>query len=311
MRTFLAGAQWHLHEVRYVWQHDGVFVSYAHHPVGEKLEAKKARQPYSPASLNGLSDEEKQEVAGGPFVRWLHDRASEHITWLYWRGPHRIIGAPPIEHNGSAFVLDCGRGPFVVTAAHVFSQYLADKARTRQLSLQIGNLSFDPEERLIDCGANRRIDIATFRINSSEVVALDKKVVVAEDAAWPAPPNPGELALYGGYLGSQRVVVGRNEISFGLHLGMTPITDFTEHQIRCRFHRHSWVDVRGLGLPLPGFNLGGVSGGPLLAPVYDGDWSWRLVGVISEAQMHPEYETITAVRAHFILPDGRISGPSQ
>jgi len=28
VRPFLAGAQRHLHEVRHVWQHDGVFVSF-------------------------------------------------------------------------------------------------------------------------------------------------------------------------------------------------------------------------------------------------------------------------------------------
>jgi hypothetical protein len=28
MRAFLAGAQRHLHEVRYVWKYDGVFVSF-------------------------------------------------------------------------------------------------------------------------------------------------------------------------------------------------------------------------------------------------------------------------------------------
>ena len=93
-----------------------------------------------------------------------------------------------------------------------------------------------------------------------------------------------------------------------MHLGMTPVTDFTDHQIRCRLDQRYWVDVRGLGLPLPGFDLGGVSGGPLLVPIHaNGRWSWRLAGVISEAQMHKECEVVIAERAHFILPNGRIS----
>jgi hypothetical protein len=46
----------------------------------------------------------------------------------------------------------------------------------------------------------------------------------------------------------------------------------------------------------------------MLQPVYqDGCWSWRLVGVISEAIAVHDFERITAVRAHFILPDGRLS----
>jgi hypothetical protein len=73
---------------------------------------------------------------------------------------------------------------------------------------------------------------------------------------------------------------------------MVPLTDFTDYQLACRFDRRYWVDVRGLGLQ----------------PVYqDGAWGWRLIGAISEAIMVEEFERITAVRAHFILPDGRIS----
>jgi hypothetical protein len=45
----------------------------------------------------------------------------------------------------------------------------------------------------------------------------------------------------------------------------------------------------------------------MLQPVYrDAVWGWRLIGVISEAIKAEEFERITAVRAHFILPDGRI-----
>jgi len=35
--------------------------------------------------------------------------------------------------------------------------------------------------------------------------------------------------------------------------------------------------------------------------------AWRLVAVISEGPMAEDFERITAVRAHFILPDGRFS----
>jgi hypothetical protein len=89
---------------------------------------------------------------------------------------------------------------------------------------------------------------------------------------------------------------------------MTPLTSFTEHQLCCQLDRNYWIDVRGLGLPPVGYELGGVSGGPMLRPVYQGDrWGWRLVGVISEAISMEDFERVTAVRAHFILPDGRLS----
>jgi hypothetical protein len=85
-----------------------------------------------------------------------------------------------------------------------------------------------------------------------------------------------------------------------------PLTSFTEHQLCCQFDRRYWMDIRGLGLPPVGYELGGASGGPMLQPVFkDGEWDWRLVGVISEGVMAEDFERITAVRAHFILPDGR------
>ncbi len=305
MRQLHFGAQRHVHEMRHVREHDGVFVTAI--PIGTKLEASKAIKPYSPEWLNGLDEAEKRSVAESEFTRKLHDNGGAHITWLFWRGRSRIIGGPPIVHNASAFLLDCGRGPFVVTAGHVFSHFVRDKRRAQRIVLQLGNIAFDLEERLIDSGHDRRIDIATFRIEAAEVSQLGKKIVIGTEGAWPQPPNKGEVVFFGGFLGSQRVAIASNEVSFGLHLGMTPVSDFTDHQIRCRLERENWVDVRRLGLPLPGYDLGGVSGGPLLAPVYLNEkWSWRLAGVISEAQMLKEYEAFTAVRAHFILPDGKI-----
>ena len=83
-------------------------------------------------------------------------------------------------HNGSAFILDCGRGPFVVTAAHVFSQFVADKKNARSITSQIGNVAFDLSDRLIDCGTDRRIDIATFHIDQSEIAQLGKQTVIAK-----------------------------------------------------------------------------------------------------------------------------------
>jgi hypothetical protein len=172
---------------------------------------------------------------------------------------------------------------------------------------QIGNIAFDLEERLIDCGSERKIDIATFRITPEEITALGKKIIIGTDGAWPPPPNLNEVVYFGGFPRCERIEIKQLEYSFGLHSGMVPLTDFTDHQLGCSFNRRYWIDVRGLGLPPVGYDLGGVSGGPMLQPVYrDGTWGWRLVGVISEAIMLEEFERITAVRAHYIFPTGKI-----
>jgi hypothetical protein len=94
---------------------------------------------------------------------------------------------------------------------------------------------------------------------------------------------------------------------FGFYGAMPMLTSFTDHQLCCRFAREEWIDVRGLGLPPVGYDLGGASGGPMLAPIFsDGAWGWRLAGVISEARSIEGFEQVTAVRSHFIQPDGRL-----
>jgi hypothetical protein len=161
---------------------------------------------------------------------------------------------------------------------------------------------------LIAWGKNLGLDIATFRITPVEVAAVGKKIVRGIDGPWPPPPNEGEVVYFGGFPGCERDRIAGKEFVFGLHSAMVPLTSFTEYQLCCQFDRRYWVDIRGLGLPPVGYELGGVSGGPMLEPIFkDGVWDWRLAGVISEAAMAQDFERITAVRAHFILPNGHLS----
>jgi hypothetical protein len=118
----------------------------------------------------------------------------------------------------------------------------------------------------------------------------------------------GEAVFFGGFPGQERIPLAAHEISFGLHSAMVPLTSHTEYQLCCQLDRDSRVNLRDLGLPPERYDLGGVSGGPMLQPVYrNRAWGWRLVGVLSEARAGGSFERITAGRAHFILPDGRVS----
>lgn len=265
-------------------------------------------ETFTPERLNAMSMAERTSDAVKAFSLRRHNDAAEHVLWWLWRIQEKDALTPLQPKQGSMFFLDCGRGPFAVTAAHVFEQFLADRQTHRVRSCQIGNIGFNFEERLIASGAQHGIDIATFRITREEIAATGKRIVQGTDGAWPAPPNVGEAIFFGGFPGVERVPIAPHEISFGLYGAMVPLTDFTEYQLCARMEREYRVDVRDLGLPPEGYSLGGVSGGPMLQPVYqDGVWGWRLVGVLSEAVAVQDFERITAVRAHFILPDGRLS----
>jgi hypothetical protein len=92
---------------------------------------------------------------------------------------------------------------------------------------------------------------------------------------------------------------------------MPHITSVTDRQIACRFDREKAIDFSGSGLPPVGYDIGGVSGGPMLMPtlVRGGDIDgivWRFAGVVVQAAAGELFEQVVAVRGDYIQPDGRI-----
>jgi hypothetical protein len=87
----------------------------------------------------------------------------------------------------------------------------------------------------------------------------------------------------------------------------------THHQITVRYEREFMIDQHGNGLPPPGYGLGGISGGPLLVPDFrDGEWRWRLGGVIAQAteERPPDQvliEMVVAQRAEYIHANGTLA----
>ncbi len=67
------------------------------------------------------------------------------------------------------------------------------------------------------------------------------------------------------------------------------------------------IDFSGSGLPPQGYNVSGVSGGPLLIPTLtDKGLIWRFAGVIVQAAMGEMFEQVVAVRSQYVQLDGRI-----
>lgn len=126
--------------------------------------APKGLVPYSPNWLNRLTEAERQSLPVRNFSRSLHDDSGRHVT-----------------------------------AGHVFEQFVEDRTGRRIRGCQIGNVGFNPEERLIDWGHDKRIDIATFRITPEEIAEIGKSVVIGTDGAWPPPPDENGVVYFGGF----------------------------------------------------------------------------------------------------------------
>jgi hypothetical protein len=133
----------------------------------------------------------------------------------------------------------------------------------------------------------------------------------------PAPPiweplNPavGNFAFFAGFPAQTRGMTSDGNFTTAPYFATTPITSVTDHQIACRFDRGKMIDFSGSGLPPVGYDIGGVSGGPMLMPTLVRQGAvegivWRFAGVIVQAAMGM-FEQVVAVRAHYIQPDGQV-----
>jgi hypothetical protein len=275
---------------------------------------------YTPWELNAMSLDEREAALDGEFGRSFHISAGEHVTWIFWardtKEPAEILG------HGSAFILNRGGRLMLVTAAHVYRQYLNDQRREGRLYCQVANTVVkDLSSHLIACGnldlsldePDIESDIAPFRLTRDAALRIGKRPISALGNNWPPPPKPGEQVMFCGYPGQERVFVSPGEINFGLHSGMTRAASVTDHQITMRFERDFMIDQHGTGLPPVGYGLGGISGGPLLVPDFqEGAWAWRLGGVIVQApDERPAEEVlvemVVAHRAQYIQGDGTLA----
>lgn len=67
------------------------------------------------------------------------------------------------------------------------------------------------------------------------------------------------------------------------------------------------LDLGEQGLPPIGHDIGGISGGPFLIPTLEASSiRWQVGGVIVQAATGELFEQVIAVRADYILPDGRL-----
>jgi len=252
-------------------------------------------------SAEGMTLDEAKELIKGPLGKELSKIAASYVAPLFWE--KQADSESVVLNNGSIFFLDCGEGLFAVTADHVYQAYLKQKEKSPNIVCQILNLSFKPEERRIDSDAD--FDIATFRISKDEVEKVGKAILMGNQSAWPPkPPQEGKGVFFAGFPGKERLQEGPRKINFGIFHGACVATSVSERQISVQVEHKDLVDT-GFGIAPENYDLGGLSGAPLLTLVeHKGVMSWRLGGVIRSA--HPEWAIFKATRADCILMNGRL-----
>lgn len=206
--------------------------------------------------------------------------AANYALPIYWAEAGYVL------HNGTAFVLNTGDRIFGVTAAHVYSAYVNDKDNGLTQICCLSNLEIPLEDRLISIGNGEEIDIATFELNEKEIQSLRDNILSGNQSVWPPQlPKEGEAVVIAGFPGVEIVELAEFRYSFGVSCFNTPISSVSENQFGCAFDRKNWEDIFGNGLPKVNYNLGGVSGAPVLALIISDSnlVTWRLAGVVSQA----------------------------
>ncbi|WP_152548472.1 hypothetical protein [Cupriavidus sp. SK-4] len=252
--------------------------------------------------------EEATTLLRGEFGKTLLHGVLDYATPLAWgveeNGVWRILA------NGTAFILDCGQGPFLVTAAHVYEGYLEARDEHPTLHCQLGMMEFRPEERLICTLGHRVLDVATFRVEPDEIAALRKRICFGP-AEWP-PRNVAEHdgVFFGGFPGIERRPNAENAFTFGFYVALTPVSSASQRHFGCAFERDNWIDTLGLGIPAEDYDLGGISGGPMfvLNESESGIFSWHIVGVAYNAT-NALGEIVLAHHASSIRADGSLVAP--
>lgn len=253
--------------------------------------------------------EEATTLLQGDFGKVLFHNARNYAIPLAWgieeRGEWKILS------NGTAFMLDCGQGPFLVTAAHVYEGYLEAREQHTALQCQLGMLEFRLEERLICTLGHRVLDIATFRIEPDEIAALEKQICVGP-APWP-PRNAAEqdAVFFGGFPGVERRQTADDTINQGFYVALTPVSSSSQRHFGCAFERENWIDTLGHGIPAEDYDLGGVSGGPVLIlnESESGIFSWHIIGVVYNAT-NALGEIVLAHHVSSIRADGSLVAPA-
>ena len=96
-------------------------------------------------------------------------------------------------------------------------------------------------------------------------------------------------------------------IEFGVCFGFGLAKSVNLRDVSSVIEREDMIPVAGVDLPPLGYDLGGMSGAPMLALVEPEILSWRLAGVIHQCS-RDRGEIVKAARADFIDQAGQVLG---
>jgi hypothetical protein len=165
--------------------------------------------------LKELSKEEAIALTSGRFAAEVEVAIVGYMIPFLWFIP--TANNDLKARNGTAFFVTADR-TFVVTANHVLVGYLESRElHGPRVHCQLGNLRFNPKERLI--ARDEKLDIATFSISPDEVrQSYDGKSAMSFD---PMAPQIGKGVFFAGFPGRERRRLQPREMESGVFTALT------------------------------------------------------------------------------------------
>ena len=234
---------------------------------------------------------DRAQAAG--YLPQVFEIARSATVPIWWSRSSSRLGSA-VLHNGTVCAIDTGAECICVTAGHVYSKYLEQKAKFSDLECQIGSVRINLEDYVIDL--NTKLDLATFKV--SPVLMAGSRVTPHGAPAWPPEQlEESEIVVVGGYPGLLRIEEeGRLGTPFVSMLARIAQTSSDHAAIQLNLEDAYWPDGSG-GIP-PSSELGGLSGGPVLRYRTEPVEYFEVAGFVYEAS--EEYGLVFARHASCI-----------
>lgn len=207
-----------------------------------------------------ISPEQARSLIGGKLGTYYRHILMNSCSPLFWHGLDENDGERVIKHNGTVTFASVGEEVVGITAAHVVRGFEREPASSAPF-LQIGDAAYLLDVMAID----DKLDIATLRIPPAVIRDTGKSINAFPLPSFGDVPQEGRGIMLAGYPGEDMQILASREASWGLFTALGVARRVYEDQITWSPEHSDNLPAEGISPLRPHKNLGGISGGPLLA----------------------------------------------
>lgn len=212
-----------------------------------------------------ISPEEAKRMAAGTLGAELAKFPLRFATPVFF-GELPSTNALSKINNGTASLIDLGKGPLAITCYHVLAKFKAKLKSGERCLFQLGECRLNPIDQIISEDEKLDITVIKLTIDQANEITKDSQFGSSffEPSSWPpAPISENEFIAFGGFPGKCRTQMNTSTLEFGSYSsGASRVETAHDTYFVTQFEREYWVQSLGMKDALNFKELGGLSGGP-------------------------------------------------